>query len=64
MNSGHRAEAIPEFESVLRVKPDWAEADNNLGILLANTPGRTQEALAPLRIRSPSGSATWHSRAA
>jgi tetratricopeptide (TPR) repeat protein len=46
MSSGRRAEAIAEFESVLRVKPDWAEADNNLGILLANLPGRKDEAVA------------------
>jgi tetratricopeptide (TPR) repeat protein len=46
VNSGRRAEAITEFEDVLRVKPDWAEADNNLGLLLANMPDRKDEAIA------------------
>jgi tetratricopeptide (TPR) repeat protein len=46
MNSGHRLEAIEEFEQALRNKPDYAEADNNLGMLYANMPGHTAEAIA------------------
>jgi tetratricopeptide (TPR) repeat protein len=46
MNSGHGSEAIDRFEEALRARPNYAEADNNLGILLAKTPGRTAEAIA------------------
>jgi tetratricopeptide (TPR) repeat protein len=46
MNSHRRSEAIAEFEDAVRFKPDWAEADNNLGTLLATIPGRTGEAIA------------------
>lgn len=46
MNSGHRMEAIAHFEEALRYRPDWAEAHNNLGILLAEVPGRASEAIA------------------
>ena len=39
-------EAIVHFNEALRVKPDYAEAHNNLGIQLANLPGHQEEALA------------------
>lgn len=44
-NSGRRSEAIAQLEETLRVRPNWAEAHNNLAILLANT-GRPAEAVA------------------
>jgi len=46
MNSGRRGEAIAHFEKVLEVKPDWAEAHNNLAILLAAVPGHSAEVIA------------------
>ena len=46
MNSGHGSEAIEHFEDALRARPNYPEAQNNLGILLAKTPGRTAEAIA------------------
>ena len=46
MNRGQRAEAIVHFEEALRVRPKFPEAHNNLGIQLANMPGRTAEAIA------------------
>lgn len=45
MNAGHSAEAIDQFEEALRVRPNYAEAHNNLGIQLASLPGRVAEAL-------------------
>jgi len=46
MNSGHGSEAIEQFEEALRVRPNYAEAHNNLGILLARIPDRSGEAIA------------------
>ena len=46
MNSGRAGAAIGEFEEALRVRPNYPEAHNNLGILLARTPGRESEAIA------------------
>ncbi len=46
MNSGHGSEAVDEFEAALRFRPDYAEAQNNLGILLAKTPGHADEAVS------------------
>ncbi len=43
----HRGpEAIPYLEAALRIKPDYPEAENNLGMALGNIPGRLPEALA------------------
>jgi tetratricopeptide (TPR) repeat protein len=46
MNSGRGSEAIGEFAEALRVRPNYPEAHNNLGILLARTPGRIADAIA------------------
>ena len=48
MKTGHAAEAIPYFESVLRAQPDSPDAQSNLGEALANTPGRDSEAIPHL----------------
>jgi tetratricopeptide (TPR) repeat protein len=40
------AEAIAEFEEVLRLNPDFAEAHYGLGVELARLPGRRADALA------------------
>jgi protein O-mannosyl-transferase len=45
-DEGRTAEAMAQYEEVLRLKPDLAEAHSNLGNLLAKTPGRTPEAIA------------------
>ena len=42
---GRLAEAIPHFEAVLRISPDYPEANNNLGACLMNA-GRPAEAVA------------------
>ena len=39
------ANAIPQFEAALRIRPDYAEAHANLGIALAQIPGRLPEAI-------------------
>ena len=46
MNSGHASEAIVQFQQVLRLRPDYVEAHNNLGILLARVPGHSADAIA------------------
>jgi Flp pilus assembly protein TadD len=38
-------EAIPHFERAVKLKPDYADAENNLGAALARV-GRVQEAIA------------------
>ena len=43
--SGKVEEAIAHYEQALRIKPDYAEAHNNLGIALAQA-GRIEEAIA------------------
>jgi tetratricopeptide (TPR) repeat protein len=39
-------EAIAEFEAAVRLRPDYADAHNNLGNALAETPGRLADAIA------------------
>lgn len=43
---GHRAEAIAQFETALRLKPGFLEVHNNLGNALAELPGRLDDAIA------------------
>jgi tetratricopeptide (TPR) repeat protein len=40
------AEAISHYEAALRLKPDFAEAQVNLGAALSNIPGRLPEAIS------------------
>jgi tetratricopeptide (TPR) repeat protein len=58
--AGRVPEAIQVFEEVLRLKPDYAEAHNNLGVALAQT-GKTKDAIAhyeqALRIKPDSAPA-------
>jgi tetratricopeptide (TPR) repeat protein len=55
MEKGRKAESITHFEEAVRIRPDWVDAQNNLGGLLADTPGRAAEAIphleAALRLR-------------
>ena len=46
---GRAAEAAAEFEAALRLKPDYADAENNLGVALGQMPGRSGEAMAHFR---------------
>ena len=46
MEGGRAAEAISHFEEAIRWRPNYPEAQNNLGILFARIPGRTAEAIA------------------
>ena len=39
-------DAIAEFQAAVRLRPDYADAHNNLGNALAETPGRLPEAVA------------------
>ena len=43
--AGRVEEAIDHYEQALRIKPDYAEAHDNLGIALAQT-GKIEEAIA------------------
>jgi tetratricopeptide (TPR) repeat protein len=43
-NTGRLREAIEHYEQVVRLKPDYVDAHNNLGIVLART-GRSREAI-------------------
>ena len=51
---GRAPDAIAHFEEALRIKPDYAEAHNNLGVVLTQFPDRISEAIghfeAALRI--------------
>lgn len=44
-NAGRLTAAIAEFEAALRLRPEYAEAQNNLGVALTQIPGRASEAL-------------------
>jgi protein O-mannosyl-transferase len=41
---GRLNEAISEYETALRLRPDYADAHNNLGVALTQIPGRASEA--------------------
>jgi len=43
---GHPREAAAEFQSALEFDPDYAEAHNNLGVILSQMPGKEEEAIA------------------
>jgi tetratricopeptide (TPR) repeat protein len=45
-HAGRLTEAIAEFEAALRLRPDYAEAQNNLGVALTQIPARAAEAPA------------------
>jgi tetratricopeptide (TPR) repeat protein len=45
-DQGRILEAIAQYEKVLQIKPDLAEAHTNLGNALAKIPGRLDEAIA------------------
>ena len=47
-NAGQLQEAIEHYQQALRLKPDYAEAHNNLGTALVDT-GRPQEAIEHYR---------------
>jgi tetratricopeptide (TPR) repeat protein len=40
---------VAEFQAALRLKPDYADAENNLGVALGQMPGRSGEAMAHFR---------------
>ncbi len=46
MNRGHGSDAAGHFEEALQFRPDYAEAQNNLGILYAKVPGRSPDAIS------------------
>jgi tetratricopeptide (TPR) repeat protein len=48
-HAGHLTEAIAQFEAALRLRPDYAEAQNDLGVALTQIPARASEALAHFR---------------
>jgi tetratricopeptide (TPR) repeat protein len=55
MDSHRGLEAIPHFEAAVRYDPQYGEAENNIGMILAAIPGRIQEGIlhfeAALRAR-------------
>ena len=48
-NAGKIQQAIAAFEDALRIRPDLAEAHNNLGVVLSQIPGRQSDAIAHFR---------------
>jgi tetratricopeptide (TPR) repeat protein len=40
------SDAIAEYEEAVRLQPDYGEAHNNLGVVLAQMPGRLDDAIA------------------
>jgi protein O-mannosyl-transferase len=46
MRVGRVPEAMAEFETAVRLKPDGADVHDNLGIALSSMPGRLQDAIA------------------
>jgi protein O-mannosyl-transferase len=48
-NAGKLAPAAAEFEAALRLRPDLAEAHNNLGVVLSQLPGRHLDAVSHFR---------------
>jgi protein O-mannosyl-transferase len=44
-HAGRLDQAIAEFQTALRLRPAYAEAENNLGVALTQAPGREAEAL-------------------
>jgi len=49
MRAQRVAEALPEFEAAVRLKPDSADYHDNLGLALAATPDRLPDAIAEYR---------------
>jgi hypothetical protein len=45
MNNRQGPEAVTHFEAALRVKPNYPEAENNLGMALGRMPGRMPDAI-------------------
>ena len=43
--AGRLQDAVAEFATALRLRPNYAEAENNLGVTLTQIPGRAGEAL-------------------
>ncbi|HXM42930.1 MAG TPA: tetratricopeptide repeat protein [Bryobacteraceae bacterium] len=46
---GRTPDAIAEYQTALRLKPDYAEPHNNLATILSREPGRMPEAIAEAR---------------
>jgi len=40
------SDAIAEYDEAVRLQPDYGEAHNNLGVVLAQMPGRLDDAIA------------------
>ncbi len=56
MNTRRGPEAIPHFEEALRLKPDYAEAHSNLGMVIGRHAGRACRRDPPFRGRHPPAS--------
>jgi protein O-mannosyl-transferase len=46
---GRLPDAIAEFETALRLAPDFAQAHNDLGVVLLYVPNRRADAMAEFR---------------